>query len=282
MTAVLVNVVWSRAGSARRFKSGWACVSYSRLPAAPEIHRARRRIRFKPRRLGPGNLREPRIFRFPGEALSGQSEAQRVVGPAGLSELRGDPGARRSRADHHPDGRRRRHARRGRGERPEMRADLCRAIRRRRRRRGPKARAGVAGAVRQARASHFRPELHGLARAPREAAALSGQARARTEAGLGRRRVPVRRHVPVLAAAGGAARPRFFLCGIERQRARSRSRRLHQFPGRRRAHQDHRLPGRRRSPAAGVHGGGGKGARRPASRSCWSRSGAASAARRRR
>ena len=219
---------------------------------------------------------------FPGEAVSGQSEAARAVGPAGLSELRGDPGARRSRADRHPDGRSRRHARRGFGERPQMRADLCRAIRRRRRCRGRKARAGVAGAVRQARASHFRPELHGLARAPRKAPALSGQARARTEAGPGRRRVPVRRNVPVLAAAGGAARPRLFLRDIERQRARSRSRRLHQFPGRGRAHQDHRLPGRRRPPAAGVHGGCGKGARAPASRSCWSRSGAASAARRRR
>ncbi len=44
---------------------------------------------------------------------------------------------------------------------------------------GAQARAGAARPVRQARASHFRSELHGLARAPREAAALSGQARAR-------------------------------------------------------------------------------------------------------
>src|SRR6185295_15020313 len=105
MTAVPVNVVWSRAGSARRFKSGWACVSYSRLPAAPEIHSTRRRIRFKPRRLGPGNLLQPRILRISGEAVSGQSEAARAVGTAGLFELRGDPGARRSRADRYPDSR---------------------------------------------------------------------------------------------------------------------------------------------------------------------------------
>ena len=63
MTAVhckcrLVSRQWGQ-------ESGWVCVSYSRLPAAPEIDSARRRVRFKPRRLGSGNLRQPRIFGFP-------------------------------------------------------------------------------------------------------------------------------------------------------------------------------------------------------------------------
>ena len=55
---------------------------------------------------------------------------------------------------------------------------------------------------REARAAHLRAELHGLARAARKAPALSGQARALAQCRLGRRRVPVRRHFSVLAAAG--------------------------------------------------------------------------------
>ena len=127
---------------------------------------------------------------------------------------------------------------------------------------GKKRAQAAARAVGQAWAPHLRAELHGLAGAPRKAPALSGQARAHAAARFGRRRVPVRRHVPVLAAAGGAARARFLLCGVERQRARPRPRRLHQLHGRGRAHPDDRLPGRGRPAAASLHGGGREGARR--------------------
>ena len=89
--------------------------------------------------------------------------------------------------------------------------------------------------LRQRWLAHFRSQLHGSAGASREAAALSGQARARIASGFGRRGVPIRRHIPILAAAGVDPRPRFFLCDIERQRTRPRSRRLHQLPGGRRA-----------------------------------------------
>ena len=44
----------------------------------------------KPRRLGPGNLRQPRILRFPGKAVSGQSQAA-SCGAGRSTELRGDP-----------------------------------------------------------------------------------------------------------------------------------------------------------------------------------------------
>ena len=112
------------------------CVSYGRLPSASEVHRHRRGVGFQPRRLGAGNLRQSRVLRLSGQALPGQSEAQRAVGPAGLSEFRRDPGAGRSRA--RPSSRR--------SSIPDtlaeaaahglqMRADLCGAIRRGRRRR---------------------------------------------------------------------------------------------------------------------------------------------------
>src|SRR6185369_5265864 len=116
--------------------------------------------------------------------------------------------------------------RRSRRQRPEVRADLCGAVRRRRRCRGPEARAGFARLIGETWASHFRTELYGLDRAPRKAPALSGQARAWASAWSGGRRVPVRRHLSVLAAAGGAARPRFLLRYFQRQRARPRPRRL--------------------------------------------------------
>src|SRR3954468_4955225 len=98
-----------------------------------------------------------------------------------------------------------------------MRANLRRAIRRRRRRRGPEARTGFARLIGETRASDFRTELHGLDRASREAPAVSAQARARPAAWSGRRGVPVRRHVPVLAAAGGAPRARFLVRDLQRQ-----------------------------------------------------------------
>ena len=60
-----------------------------------------------------------------------------------------DPGARRSRADDRPLAVDSRHAHRGRRQRLEMRADLCRAIRRRRRRPRPGPRAGAEEALRQ-------------------------------------------------------------------------------------------------------------------------------------
>ena len=98
---------------------------------------------FQPRRLGAGNLRQPRPLRLSGQALPRQSEAQGTVGPPGLSGFRLDPGARRPCAHHRALAVDSRHAHRSRQQRTEMRADLRRAIRRRRRPAGLGARAGA-------------------------------------------------------------------------------------------------------------------------------------------
>ena len=75
--------------------------SFSRLPAPSKGHRHRRGLGFEPGRLGQGHLREPRILRFPGQALSGEPEAPRAVGPTGLSQLRRHSRTGRSRARDH-------------------------------------------------------------------------------------------------------------------------------------------------------------------------------------
>ena len=187
--------------------SGTGCsVSVSRAPAAAQDHRHHRRFGFKSRRLGARDLREPRIQRLSGQAISGEPQAERAVGPATPF---GDTRAGRPRPHHHPVAGNPRDARRGGRAWPQMRADLCGAIRRGRRRRGPAPRRRGTGAVRDARAARVRAELHGLGVAAREPSALSLDARAYAAAGQCRRGVPVGRHVPVLAAAGLAARARF-------------------------------------------------------------------------
>ena len=79
------------------------------------------------------DLRQPRLLRLSGAGLSRQPEAQRAVGRQGLSRFRIAPRGGRSRARHHPGAVHSGDARGGRRARAQMRAHLCRAVRRGRR-----------------------------------------------------------------------------------------------------------------------------------------------------
>ena len=169
--------------------------------------------------------------KYPGDVLSGQPPRRHRAWPQRRDVLRRGRRADRPRAADGADGGDRRGAGRSRRGRCAQRGHpdfgLCRDRPRRRRSPGAPRRAGA-----PARRIAARAELPGLRQLHRQRAAVDRRVPRTEQAWFDRRGDAERRQRQLHLQPGGAARDRPVAHGIDRQRGRSRLRRLHRPSGR--------------------------------------------------